>query len=693
VFAVASLAAPAARAQDDTDPTVGQTIVTARKVDEPATSVPQSVSVVDESVIEGAGLDGVREAALRVPNVHVTEFTSRRLSFPYVRGIGSGQGEPAVTTYLDGVPQLTTGSTNLPLFEVQRIEFLRGPQGTLYGRNALGGVLHVISKPPSMEPESWLDLSFGEFDFQQLRFSTSGPLEFDRMAFRFGGMYSRREGFTENDFTGEDVDSRDAWYGRGELLYRPDDESELRVSLTGETAHDGAFALAPLESLRDRPHHLANDYDGSVSRDLVMPAVTWIRRGDDADFTSITAIEDWSVLEKSDFDFSTLDGVRRRTEEDQQYVYQELRLSSSEEAAPTVGDDWRLRWVAGFSGFVADSMRSAENDLRPGGVGILFPVAGLDTNEGDFDDWGGALFANTSVRREKLELGVGLRYDHEDKSADLAHQFETGGILVRDDRESADESFDEIVPQALAAWHFDDDTMMYASAAQGFKAGGFNLAAPTGRIAFDPETSTTLELGAKKSWPTAGIDLAFALFWIDWSDMQLSLFDATVGGFVDNAGESTSQGFEIEALAEPVEGLQLSAAFGYVDTEFDEYVDPYGVDVSGNSLTFAPETTLALGAQYSWEVRRGLEPFVRVDWMDVGEFFYDPQNLESESYQLVDLRVGFRAEAVTLSVWAKNLFDEEYVPVAFQASPADPSVFVGESGAPQMVGVTLRFAF
>ena len=122
--------------------------VTARKWVEVPLDVPQSITVIPESLIRDAGLRSIRDASIYVPNFNVVEFSARRLSFPFVRGIGSGQGEPAVTTYIDGVPLFFGGGANFPLLNVERIEFLRGPQGTLYGRNALGGMIHVITREP-----------------------------------------------------------------------------------------------------------------------------------------------------------------------------------------------------------------------------------------------------------------------------------------------------------------------------------------------------------------------------------------------------------------------------------------------------------------------------------------------------------------------------------------------------------------
>ncbi len=230
---------------------------------------------------------------------------------------------------------------------------------------------------------------------------------------------------------------------------------------------------------------------------------------------------------------------------------------------------------------------------------------------------------------------------------------------------------------------------MYGFAARGFKAGGFNLAAPAGRIAFAPETSWTFEGGAKASLFDDRLQASAACFYIDWDDMQLSQFDATVGGYVTNAGAATSQGLEFELSARPVGGLDVFTAFGYTDTEFTSYIDPYGVDVSGNNLPFAPSTTWSIGAQWSGCLGRGLRYHLRGEYLRVGPFYYDPGNLEKESYALANFRAGISGRCWRLEAWIRNAFDESYIPVAFQPSPLDPSIFVGESGAPRTYGITL----
>jgi iron complex outermembrane receptor protein len=235
--------------------------------------------------------------------------------------------------------------------------------------------------------------------------------------------------------------------------------------------------------------------------------------------------------------------------------------------------------------------------------------------------------------------------------------------------------------------------MAYGRAARGFKAGGFNLTAPGGQETFGPETSWTYEAGLKTTWFDERLVLNTALFHIDWDDMQLSQFSPATGGYVSNAGESKSRGVEVEGAARVAPGLDLLGSFGYADTEFEEFVDQFGIDAEGHDLPFAPETTWSAGAQYRTSLGRALDFFVRGEYASVGSFFYDASNLAAESYALTSVRTGLESTHWRLEFWVNNAFDENYVPVAFQANPADPTFFVGESGAPRTFGVrySLRF--
>lgn len=673
----------ASRARD------AETLVTARKQAEALASVPLSATVVNGEDLDDGLVLSPRDAAARLPNVFFSEFTARRLSFPFVRGIGSGLDDPAVITYVDDVPQFGFGGTNLPLLAVERVEFLRGPQGTLYGKNALGGLIHVRGRRPSATRELGLGATFGNFDLAEYQGSFSGPM--------LGGLgdlallSSEREGYTRNDFTGNRVDERDGLFGRGRMLWNLASDAELEFSVFAERARDGGFALGEIGALEADPHHIAQDYEGLANRDVLAPSLVFRRLGESLDFVSVSAWQTWDVLELSDFDFSPIDGVRRRAEQEQQYVYQELRLGTPSEAGRG-----ELRWLVGASGFLADAERQAANVFRPDGAGIFFPPGseGTDLADGQFDDQGLAAFGELTLPLgAALELTGGLRYDRETKEVERLRTFDPGSGPIVTDQGSEEETFDEVLPSASLSYALTDETTTFVRAARGFKAGGFNLAAPAGSESFEAETAWSYELGVRTALDGERVSLGATVFLVDWQDMQLSLFDASAGGYIANAGESRSQGLELEGGWRSRDWLELDASFGWLDTEIEEYVDPFGNDTAGNELPQAPETTWSVGATLgaSDARRAGLRDswYLRAEYSAVGDFYYDAGNLEGADYALANLLLGYDTDALSLSFWVRNALDEEYVPIAFQPSPVDPSTFVGENGAPRVLGFTL----
>ena len=670
------------------------TVVTARKIEEELQDVPRSITAIDADRIESQGIQNLRDASIGVPNLLITEFSSRRLSLPYVRGVGSGQGDPAVATFIDGVPQLTTNTTNLPLTDVDRIEFIRGPLSTLYGRNTIGGAIQIVTKPPSNDTTLNTRATVGNFRYQNYEASFSTPLVKDELFLGLSVVHNQREGYTDNDFYGNDADSRDTWFGRGQLVWTPDAQNELRFVIHGERARDGGFVLGDLGTMRSRPNHINQDFDGSIDRDVISNSLIWNRYGEDIDFTSITSIQDWDIFERADFDFSQIDGIRRFTKEDQTAFTQELRFSSAEDADVEIQEDVTLKWVAGVMGFYSDSGRSAENVFRPAGAGILFPPnrVGTDRAQGSFDDFGIGVFGQaTTTIGDALEITGAIRYDYENKDAKIRREFETTLGTLPLASTDTDDSFDEWLPRASIAYRIAESTKVYGVAARGFKAGGFNLTAPTGRETFGPETSWTYEVGVKNSWEDLGLTANVSLFHIDWDDMQLSQFDATSGGYVTNAGEAESQGIEIEASYEVIDNLDVFGGFGILSTEFERFTDSFGTDVRGRNLPFAPEHTANIGASYAAALDDDLVLRVGGDYQAVGKFFYDAGNRANERYGLANFRAGIGNDRMGIDFWVRNAFDQRYQQVAFQPNPANPNQFVAESSAPRTFGVSLRF--
>ena len=669
-------------------------IVTARRWTEFAQDLPQSVTVMDETILRDAGITNVREASYLIPNLLVIEFSSRRLSFPTFRGISTGVGDPSVTTYVDGVPQLKISSTNISMLDVVRLEFLRVPQGTLYGRNSIGGLIKLETARPTNTPTLRGSTTFGNYDLQEHTLSYSGPIVEDKWFISVSGMYSERDGYTTNTVTGNRVDDRRSTFGRVKILFTPDDRNEIEYTIYNERSRDGGFALGFLTTLQTQPHTISEDFEGKADRDILSNSLTWNHHGENVDFVSISSYVDWDIDEESDVDFTPIDGIRRFTKESQEYFYQEFRISSASDKPVEFNDNMSLKWLVGGSLFSSDGNESATNINRPDGVPAFFFAPGDEgtiTDSGDFEDLGLAAFGQvTLTMNENLDLTAGLRFDYEDKEADITNAKDTVGE-TKTTLTSFSESYDEVVPSFSAALHLTDDAMVYARAAKGFKAGGFNVAAPAGETIYGTETNWTYEAGIKTTWFEERLILNAAVFYIDWDDLQLSLIDfTTFKGFIDNAGQATSTGVEVELTARVADGLDVFAGFGYTDAEFDSFVDQFGTDVAGNNLAFVPDTTFNVGAQVNGDLGNRTSWFARGEYVNVGTYQLDAANTKSQQFELTNFRAGVEWNNVRVEGWIRNAFDEDYVLVAF---PVGSSMFIGENGVPRTYGVTVSIQF
>ena len=670
-----------------------QVTVTARKWAEPAQSVPGSVAVQSGDELQKAGAQDLRDAARTVPNLTLGEFTARRLTFPYVRGIGSGQNAPAVTTCIDGVPQFSYVTANQELLDVERIEYLRGPQGALYGSDTLGGAISIVPRLPSHDPGGSVTLSAGSHGYYDGRFTAAGPVGSDGVLASASGGYSTRDGFTRNDTTGHDLDSREAWFSRAQIYLPDQGRWDFRLSVTAERDRDGDYALYDLNSIRAHPFHVAHDYEGSNDRDLAQPVFTAHRRGDDAEFTSITAFQWWQARSRTDLDTSPYDLQRKDVQEDFHAWVEELHLASPSDAPVRLADHLDLHWLVGAFAFDSDYSQRAVTDYRPGGVGFgywLFPFQ--MQNNADLNDAGASLFGQTTFTiYDDWELGLGLRDDFQHREANLSSAMLPFPPLSSS---APSRDFNRLSPRASLAYHITPDMMAYAEASKGYRAGGFNAVAPPGHASYDQETSWNYEAGIKSAWWHNQLIANAAVFRTEWQKLQVNTH--VPGGnasdyYIENGGKATSQGAEFELTAKPCKGVELFGGVGLVDADYRAGSVSAGTPISGNDLPFAPQWTWHGGIQYTHDLADRLQGFARFEANGLSRYYYDASNAQSQgTYTLANLRVGVAAWSWRVEGWVKNVFDRNYVPLAI---PYGPGFYVGECGAPRTVGVSLTKTF
>ena len=631
--------------------------VTAQKQEENVQEVPVSITVFNEQDIEDMKIESVRDMADFVPNLMIYEHGASVLYAPTMRGITADPTSFRVSTglYVDGVPILMGPGFVSEMLDTERIEVLRGPQGTIYGKGTEAGAINIITRQPDNEFRGRVSADGGKMlsgetgDKLKGKFSLnlSGPIQKDRLFFSLAGLYYNRDGFIENTMTGDDVDDREHWFGRAHLRWTPTDKLDISLIASRLEHDDGAsnmnlgengaamFAMFgfPLPAPQDRKvtSNVDGEYDAKNDSQSLKIAYDI---SDSLTLTSITT--NWEFEDgptHQDFDYSPLTLMHARKDSEYSKISQELRLNYSAE---------RLKWLFGLY-YDRDDI-----DMDYESISILGfpPFAGVTSRDIDGDTY--AVFANlTYPLTKRLSLIGGLRYEHEEQD------FEDNISHLK-----ADDSWNELSPKIALEYRFTPAIMTYISASHGYRPGGFNVAAPKGShyISYDEEKLWSYEIGAKTAFLNNRLIINGSVYYMKIDDMQVEEAVSPMECYTTNAGEATGKGVELEITARPCDGLALMAGFGYSDIEFDSFKDALG-DYEGNENPWAPEYTFNLGAQY----RHDSGFYARCDLIGYGKMYFDKANEYSrDAYKIVNAKVGYETEHFDIYLYGKNLFDKEY---------------------------------
>ena len=672
-------------------------IVTAQKEPVDAQTLPISLTPVPKATLQNAGIEIVSEAGRYAPNVYFTEFTARKLSNARFRGIGASPANPSITTLFDGVPQLNTNTASIDLVDVDQIEFVRGPQSALFGRNTLGGLINITSTRPSLSAWSGnFSVPLGNVDARDVRGGIAGPLVADKLGMAVALQYGRRDGYTVNDLTGNDLDSRSAFAGKGQLLWTPMRSWETRVIINGERDRDGDYALSDLGGLRQNPYHTARDFEGFTHRDIF--GTTILNRYDRQSMTvsATTGLLKWKAVDQTDLDYTPLPLVTRDNLEESFQFTQEVRAASSANAPIRFSDMAALKWQAGVFFFTQNYDQNATRNFSAGFLSPFLPFPVVQTSpQAELDDIGVGLFGQGVVTlAERVDLTAGVRFDHEQKDATLDVFFTPA--IAPPQQTVADEGFSNVSPQFAAAFHLQPGKTIYASVANGYKAGGFNPASPPGTEVYGEEHTWNFEGGVKTMWANGRVAANAAVFHINWEDMQLNLPNLFAPGefYVANVGGATSSGVELELNARVHPNVDVFGGFGYTKATFKDDSISGGIAVGGNTIPNTPDYTASLGIQLSRTLAQGLSLYGRAEATLTGAFEYDDLNTQSQdAYSLANFRAGVRGRLVFVEGWIRNAFDTEYIPIAFAYGALAPSGFIGEMGRPRTFGISAGVGF
>ncbi|MFC7051055.1 TonB-dependent receptor [Emcibacter nanhaiensis] len=673
-----------------------EVVVTARMRSESLQEVPLSETAFSAQAIEDARIDTAGDFLALTPNVSLAEAQSAGTSFLTIRGVSQVRnGESPVAVVVDDVLQINSRQLTQPMFDIESIEVLRGPQGALYGRNATGGAILITTKKPGNEFEGSVRASYGTGEDYILQGSVSGPIVKDKLLFRVAGRYQNKDGYFTNKYLNEKVDYLEDVAVRAMLNWNISDNVtlDLRGSIlrTDGGANnfqyqavvydgDSCFSSNPFGGTNVGADVVSRDFCGTNigenERDVDEFSAKLTVETDAATFTNIFSynrVTEYVAADQFPYTaavdvFGIFDGTQT------QYVDVDAWSNEFRIASPS---DQALTWMVGAYYLKTDRFISTttgdDNEMGferierlPAFDSTINPTLSFLADDNDNEAW--ALFGNAAYNvTDKLEVAVAVRYD-EDHRKQTVSEYNTSGTQGAVN----EQTYSKFQPKVTAKYSFTDDVSAYASWGIGFRSGQFNQNG-VGAVAADAgtngvsdvvkqEENETFEIGFKSELLDNRLRLNGAVFHTKLDNPLYFVFIGSVGAQVlVNIDEVELQGFELEAAATLGEGLDIVAGFGYTDSEIKSYaVDPAQ---EGNNAPYIPETTFNLGVQYRTAITQDYELLARADYERRGAQYWDAENSTARSaINLVNARIGIenvdQGWSITGSV--NNLTDEKY---------------------------------
>ncbi len=635
---------PSEGGAEDVVPTLDPVTVTARKIREAPETVPQQMTVLTEDDIANSGIDGPRGISFVTPSLELGDVDHAVETPLFMRGVGTyGNGEPSVGYFVDGVYLAPDSYLAQELLDVERIEVLKGPQSTLYGKNTVGGVIHVITKDPSFEPEGHGSYSYGEGGRHRAKAGVSGPLSGDGPAVRVSAFKEVFPGI-EKASNGQPIDHDRQTVARITLLGDDGEALEIRPAFSVGRRRQGVFRYKKVRDDRDyegKPYGRSDPTTGDIG--TLNASLRLVYEGDDHTFTSLTGWNRNDETYSVDLDLSAADNFFLTRDVERTDFSQELRLAHDGGGPVT--------WLASLYFYhITDDFESL---VYNGGEGGTLASTTSSTTKGSTY----SAFANADWRiTPDLTLGGGLRFDW-----DLRKKTAPDGNGRR--------TYASISPKVTLSYQVVPEAMVYGSFAIGNKAGGFNDGPYP---PFDEETVTTYEAGFKTRWADR-FTLNGAAFLTYLEDQQTSEVDLSrVAEFTSNRGNARSYGFEMEAGARVTPEFRIAGGMSMINAFYTDYeavrTGPEGTklyDFKGKRLPVVPLYELKLQGDYERPVGtlhgNDVTAFAHVEMKASGKRQWRDFNAATaEPYQIVNLSFGVEAAGVRVRGYVDNVFDRGY---------------------------------
>lgn len=703
-------------------------VVTATRSAESLSRVPASISAVSEDALGTGGIKDVASLSSAIPNLSVgDQFGVNRI---FIRGIGMTSidlGADGGVAFLQDGAQIARPAAQLSgFYDLERVEVLRGPQGTLYGRGATAGAINLITKRPTAELDGYARASYGNYDAVTFEGAAGGAISGDTIMARIAGKYDRRDGYGINQFTGKDIDDRDAYAFRGSLLAKAGEDVEILLS--GEYFHenDSNYAFhyfGPTVA----PENLLGSILGGQSlitvaqaagkkpnfRDIYSDQEPFNRRHGysftgtidwtpgDWDVKSITAYRKFVRFNRDDLDASNANMFGQNNYDEDSKTF------SQEFVATYKSDKYDLLFGAMyFNESLYGSVRVPLTNLA-----VLLKIAGQvppETPDNAFDSLNYQQLGTVDINAlgfyaqasyavtDQLKLTAGGRFSHEKRKGEGSFDFLSS---VSTDKAK---SWNAFTPTVSLNYQATDNTLIYATVTRGFKSGVINIGSRNDVI--NPEYVWSYEVGLKTSTADNKLQANLAGFYMDYTDLQVGFVDSSSVVTTVNAASARNYGLEAELRARPTPGLTLELFGTYLNAKYRKFTSGdyrqgfAQVDLAGNRLSNAPEFSFRAGADYDLPISLPGKLNLRGDINWQGRVYFTEFNnadATQKGYALINAGLRYTSEngGWTVDLWGRNLADKLVYTNNIITAPLFSSVRVGSVAPPRTYGITFGVNF
>ncbi len=653
-------------------------VVSGIKLPHAAWKIPSASTTLDGATLQRRQLLDMKDFSASIPNFIMIDRDTRLTSSVFIRGVGSLINAPGVAMYVDGIPHFEKSSFDINLADIEKIEFLRGPQGTLYGRNAMGGVILVHTASPFRHQGTRMRFTYGSHNETRITLSHRHK-QGERFACGITADYHHSDGFIRNRYNHEKADLLNAASLNSRIEWRPRTNLSVRLQNGLEYVKQGAFAYGTVNSDKNEVDSVSINhpsyyerkiYDSGLQADYHTPSF-WLRAQ-----TSLQLLDDTYNVDQ---DASPRDLYYAVQSEKQRLLSEEINLKDA--------TDNCYGWNFGLFAFHHAIRRSTDVFLN-----MARPPYQLEKRYDD-DNRGIALYHQSELHvTPRLTLEGGIRYDFE-KANSIHHENKlTGDSVVLRNQYDSPLTFSQWTPKLTLQYRFSGNHQLYATWAKGYKTGGFNTVFETERErTFGPERSWNYEIGGKAALFERRMLVEAALFYIDLRNQQVKQLLTLQGVKIYNAGRSVSKGAELTLKVLPSPASLLHLTYGYTHATFRNYQYSDKTDYSGHYLPFVPRHTLSAGVEQRipWHSALTDRLLLRANYTGMGAIYWHEDNrMKQPFYGLLHASTGIEKGKLRVTLWGKNILNKRYLGYYFESGGRS----LGKPGKPFTAGFSLDYS-